>query len=572
MFVGGATLGAIELVCGAPYSGDVLRHVATLAQHSLLQQLADAYGEPRFVMLETIREFALEQLSATGGEARARARHASYYLDLAEAAVPGICSAEQVRWLDRLEADHDNLRAALEWYLAAGQIEQALRLAGALHWFWDRRGYLGEGRALLQAALDAADLAEPSEALLRAQAWALVGAAALAFDQGDRANVAVFAQQSAGLFERLGESGGLALALLRLAFVRGASDPAEARVLLGQAQSHARTTGDPWFIGLALFVSAQAVLFGAGDTAAARDFLTKALPALQASGDPYLLAHGSATLGMVDLAEGNLAAARASLESGLSIARMLHDTRSIALMAAMSADVARCQNEYWRAAELYSESLALYHELGNRGEIPAILHNQGYVALGMRDYQAAHDLFAESLRRQHAAGNSAGIAEGVAGLAALATAEGQMERATRLFAAAETIRATNPAPIWPAERFEINRHTMKLRAQLPASIHAQLWRAGQALAVEQAIAYALELAPSAPKPASGLDRLSEREREVAALVAQGATNRAIAETLVISERTVERHVANIFAKLDIGSRAQIAAFAVAAGITQAAYE
>src|SRR5919206_3974782 len=90
---------------------------------------------------------------------------------------------EQVRWLDWLEADHDNLRAAFEWYLGSGGIEEALRLAGALHWFWDRRGYLDEGRARIQAALDAAaNVPAPSDSLLRARAWALIGAAALAFD------------------------------------------------------------------------------------------------------------------------------------------------------------------------------------------------------------------------------------------------------------------------------------------------------------------------------------------------------------------------------------------------------
>ena len=443
-------------------------------------------------------------------------------------------------------------------------------MAGALHWFWDRRGYLEEGRTRIHAALDAAaNIAVPSDSLLRARAWALVGAAALAFDQGDRAAVAAFAEESAALFRQQGDRRGLTLALPRLAFVRSAADPLRARDLLAEAIEHARASGDPWFVGHALFVSAQAALFGTGDTAAARGCMTEALPALQSSGDPYLLAHGMGTLGLIDLTDGNLAAARASLEHGLALVRTLRDTRSVALIAATTADVARCQGDYVRAAELYSESLALYHELGNRTEIPAILHNQGYVALGAHDYVAARNLFAESLRRQHAASNTAGIAEGLNALAALATTQGRLERAARLFGAAETIRALHPAPIWPAERFDIDRHTRELRAGLPASIRAQLWHEGQAFTVEQAIAYALadDGHTVAQKPLSRIGSLTEREREVAALIAQGATNRAIAEALVISERTVERHVANIFAKLDVGSRTQIAAFAVEAGLT-----
>jgi non-specific serine/threonine protein kinase len=407
-----------------------------------------------------------------------------------------------------------------------------------------------------------------SEALLRARAWALIGAAALAFDQGDRAAVTAFAEESAALFRQQADGRGLALALLRLAFARSAADPRQAHELLAEAQAQARASGDPWFLGLVLFVSAQAALFGAGDTAAAQGFITEALPALESSGDPYLLAHGLSTRGLVELAGGELAAARAALERGLALVRALRDTRSVALIAATTADVARCQGDYPRAAELYSESLALYHELGNRAEIPAILHNQGYVALGTRDYAAARDLFAESLRRQHAAANTAGIAEGVGGLAALATAQGLPERAARLFGAAETIRASRAAPIWPAEQFEVDRYTSELRAQLPAPVYAQLSREGQAFTAEQAIAYARDEArASRQNPAPRAGRLTAREREVATLIAQGATNRAIAETLVISERTVERHVANIFAKLDVGSRTQIAAFAVEERLT-----
>jgi ATP/maltotriose-dependent transcriptional regulator MalT len=448
-------------------------------------------------------------------------------------------------------------------------VERALRLAGALHWFWDRRGYLDEGRARIQAALDAAaNVGGTSEALL-ARAWALAGGAALAFDQGDRAAVAVLAEESAALFRQLGDDRGLTLALLRLAFVRSAADPQRARGLLNSAIEHARASGDPWFVGLALFVSAQAALFGTGDTAAARGLMIEALPALQSSGDPYQLAHGMGTLGLIDLAAGDLAAARASLEHGLAVVRTLRDTRSVALLAATTADVARCQRDYARAAELYGESLALYYELGNTSEIPAILHNQGYVALGTGDEPAARGLFAESLRRQHAAGNTAGIGEGIGALAALATAQGQLERAARLFGAAEAMRAANPAPIWPAERFEIDRHTLELRARLPAPIWNQLWREGQSFSTERAIEYALadDQHVMAQQPPSRLDRLTEREREVAALIAQGATNRAIAEALVISDRTVERHVANMFAKLDFGSRTQIAAFAVEEGLT-----
>lgn len=567
VFVGGATPDSIEMVSGDA-SGDPLADVAVLVEQSLLRPAADPDGEPRFTMLETIREYALEQLAASGEDAALRARHAAYFLDIAERAVPYICGPEQMRWLDLLDADRHNLRAACAWALEAGQPEMALRLVAALHWFWDRRSYFAEGRASIQAALEAAaNVSAPSTTLLRARAWALLGAAALAFDQGDHAAVGAPAAASAALFEQLGDPGGLALAQLRLAFARSASNPQAARALLVSAQGHARATGTPWCAGLALFVSAQAALFGAGDTATARQCVSEALPAAEASGDLYLIGHASGTLGLIELADGHFAAARAALERALAAVRALHDKRSIALFAATTADVARCQGEYGRAGELYAEALGLYHEFGNRAEIPAILHNQGYVALGSGDYAAARDLFAESLRRQHAAGNSAGIAEGVGGLAALALAQGQVERAARLFGAAEAIRASDSPLLWPAERFEIERHSAALAARLPDAQRAQLWYESAAFPRERVIAYALaEEYTTPPKP---LASLTEREREVAALIAAGASNQAIAETLVISERTVERHVANMFAKLDVGSRTRIAVLAAEAGLGHA---
>jgi predicted ATPase len=237
VFVGGATLEAAESVCAASEPTDALADVTALAEHSLILQYGDAEGEPRFAMLETIREYALEQLAMRGEDAAIRARHAAYYLQLAEAAVPQLRGPDQARWLDWLEADHDNLRAACEWYLESGAVEEGLRLTAALHWFWDRRGYLDDGRPRLQAALAAAaSITRPSDALLRARAWALVGAAALAFDQGDRNAVSILAEESAALFQQLGDRGGLVLAQLRLAFAYSASEPQRARGLLEAAK------------------------------------------------------------------------------------------------------------------------------------------------------------------------------------------------------------------------------------------------------------------------------------------------------------------------------------------------
>lgn len=569
VFVGGATLDAIDAVCDA--DGDVLPHVHALVEHSLIRHEETA-GESRYTMLETIRAYALEQLAASGEESIVRARHAAFFLQLAEASVPHLRTAQQVRWLDALEADHDNLRAAGDWLLQSGDVESALRLAGALHWFWDRRGYLDEGRARMHAALSAAAKVDsPSVDLQRARAWALAGAAALAFDQGDRDAVSALAAQSAALFRQAGDNEGLVLASLRLAFARQASDPQAAGALLNEALALAQAAESSWFIALALFVAAQAALFGAHDVALALARIREAIRALDEDGDPWLLAHCRGIQGLALLAAGDLAAARDSLEHGLATARTLNDRRSVALLAATTADVARCQADYPRASELYGESLALYQQLGNHAELPALLHNQGYVALGMGDGATARALFIESLHRQHAAGNVAGVAEGLHGLAAVAVAGKQLDHAAKLMGAAEAMRAANPAPVWPAELHENRRHLDALRGLLPASRFTSLWREGEAMGMEQAMAVALDDEEAlAHKSASRAGSLSAREREIAALIAQGASNHAIAERLVISERTVERHISNIFAKLDFGSRTQIVRFAIENGLARRA--
>lgn len=569
VFHGGADLDAIERVCWPDERGDLLPALQALVDQSCVRQQPDRAGEPRFTMLETIREYARTRLA--DGEADLRLRHAQYFLELAEHAAPLLRGGAQRPWLDRLEVEHDNLRAACGFFLAARRPLEALRLVAALHWFWERRGHLQEGRRLIAQALAIAEeppVADPT--LQRARGWALIGAATLAFNQGDWPAAATTAEAAHDLLRPLSDHPGLSLALLRLAFVRAMAEPGAAGDLLAAARVYAAAAADPWFVGLAHFVSAQVALFSAHDVATARAQMSAATPALRASDDPWLFAHGLITTGSIALAEGDLAAARAALEEGLLLAQSLGEPRTQALVAATTADVARCQGDYPRAAELYHESLALYYMLGNVGEIPAILHNQGYVALAQGDRIASRELFAESLRRQQAQANLAGIAEGLAGLAAVALAEGGPTRAARLFGTVAALRAEHPGPVWPAERYEVERQRAALRAQLPEAQIAAHARAGGALALDAAIAEALAPPPArtgvAAHPASG--GLTPREHEVARLVAQGYTNRAIADRLVISERTAEHHVANILAKLDFSARAQIAAWVASTAPTR----
>ncbi len=177
VFVGGYTLAAAEAVCNADgdLEGDILDGVAGLVDKSLLQQEEQADGEPRFLMMETIREYALERLAASGEAEAMRQQHATFFLQLAEEADPKVRSTEQATWYRRLEVEHDNLRAALHWTLEHQEVEIGLRLAGALWAFW--RQHLREGRSWLEQVL----VQPGARARTAARAKALLGAGALAF-------------------------------------------------------------------------------------------------------------------------------------------------------------------------------------------------------------------------------------------------------------------------------------------------------------------------------------------------------------------------------------------------------
>lgn len=589
VFAGSFTLEAVEGICPdeALEPAALLDILSNLVDHSLVMVERPPDGQPWYRLLETIRQYGQEKLQAAAESSLLRDRHLAWYLALAEMAEAGLRGPQQGAWLERLEREHGNLRAALDWSQAAGHIEQGLRLAASLHWFWDRRGYLSEGRVRLQALLERSQeqvAAVPtSTSFQRARGYALYGAASLAFDQGDGEASATLAAESVALFRQLNDRRGLSLALPRLAFSRGmASD--QARRLLAESLKLAQELDEVWLLGLNHMLVGQ-VAFFQGEYLPAQIELEAALTLLRRIGDLWGMVHTLSILGQVKLALGEFEPARPYLEESLRTARELGDMRSIALVAAAAADVARCQQDYDRAGELYAESMALYRKLGNQAEIPAILHNLGYVALGQGNYQAAHTFFADSLQQQLERGNRAGIAEGLAGLAALAGALAALKRAAQLFGAAAAIRETIAGPVWPAERFEVKRHEAAVQARLAGPSYARLEAAGRAMTVEQAVAYALqEVRQATACPTAGREGragplspqsvkqhfggLTAREREVATLVAAGHSNRAIAAALVITERTAERHVANILAKLGFTSRAQIAAWAVQKGLSQ----
>ena len=265
---------------------DILNGLTSLVDNSLLRPIASAGDEPRFTMLETIREYAVERLEESGEAPIIRERHARYYLDLIETAEPSFFGATRMILLPRLKVEHDNLRAALRSALSSGETVLALRLAGALAWFWYDHGHVSEGRRWLEAVLSTAEAAPPA-----AMVKALIGAGGLAHRQFDLHAATQQLEAGLRLSRVLGDDWSSALALINLGLVaHDQGDYERARLLHEESLGLCRAAGNIWGIGTSLSNLGWAALF-AGDLERARAFAQEALAVRRELGDRLGIAY-----------------------------------------------------------------------------------------------------------------------------------------------------------------------------------------------------------------------------------------------------------------------------------------
>jgi len=331
VFAGNCTLEAAEAVCATsgPSPTPVLDRLASLINNNLARVEVDGAGdeEPRFGMLETMREYGLERLEAAGEDAAVRDRHAAYYLALAEAAERELMGAGQERWLDRIEAARDNLRAALDWARehAGDGDERALQLAGALWRFWWMRGHLAEGRRWLEGLL----VRGGGSAAVRARA--LNGAGNLAWGQGDYAGATAWYEESIVFWRQVGDAVGIARALSNLGLV----------------------------------------LYEQGDLggAQARHEESMALHRQQHDPDLWSIAATLNNLGRAVHEQGDRTRARALFAESLALKQEIGDSTGTAATLGNLADMASADGDYALAATLYRDSVALYRDLGDQGGI-----------------------------------------------------------------------------------------------------------------------------------------------------------------------------------------------------------
>jgi len=568
VLVGGGTLAVVEAVADVPpcWSGVVVDSLTSLLDHSLVQRTWTADGQPRFSMLETVRAFALEHLNAVGEAQFVAARHAAQMRQFVQNATEQLHGPEQAVWLQRIDAELGNLRAALAWSAAdGGDTVLALELATALCWYWNVRGNFGEGQNWLQQAL-----ARPSTVAPAARARALAWASVFAVEQGDSEAASAFAHESITVAEEddlLSRATALE-ALGLIAFTYNAYEAAHARYM--QSLQLARRLGTHQIVALILHRLGKLALVR-GEYEQAETAFTEALQISRVNGDTGVIARSLSYLGQIALWRSEYRRAVALFDDALTLVRSLGDTMSTAAILNDRGEAGRALGQYNEVAAYYRESAALWQRLGQRIKMSGPLYNLGLVALQRRDGVTAHAHFSHSLAIWHELGDTRGVALCLMGYAGCALLHHQAVQATRFLGAAAALRESTGVVFDPVDRVIYEQYVAGARNQLGAERFATASAEGHALTLAQAVAEAqvwamsgipepFDAAPSAPAG------LTAREVEVLRLVARGYTNGQVAAHLVISPRTVNAHLSSIYRKVDVSSRNAATRFAIEHGL------
>jgi predicted ATPase len=458
VFAGGFTLEAVEAVCAfdaastlsSPEAdeGAGLEQLAQLLDKSLVQPQQGMGGEPRFSMLETIHEYAQEQLEASEEAAAVQERHANYFLRLAEESDPHMFGPEREVWMERLDREEANLRAALAWSKAdRNAVQTGLRLVGALSMYWFLHDDVREGRTWLEGMLARTDGTDRSAA----RGHALLGAGWLAWIEGDYEAASPRVEESLSIAREMGDKRAIGYAEWLLGIVRmGQRDGAAARPLLEESRTIFKELGDVWYEAMVLYY-----------------------------------------LGMATYFSGDRAGARAHYEESLRLFRQLGDVFGVTLLVSALEVVGLPQSDEETARSLYEQSLPLLRASQDRGRLGMILINLGDNWLHQYgDEQQAKMLYKQGLnlwQDMQRVDNGLGIVKALAGMAEVAAAQGQAERAGRLFGAADRL-----LPASSNYRDGLNRRVAETRAHLDAATFEAGWTAGQAMTVEQAVTDALQ--------------------------------------------------------------------------------
>ena len=521
VFPASFSIQAVEAVC-ADEPGAVLDALSSLVNRSLVITESGRDGETRYRLLETLRALAAEHLAASGQAEQVHQRHAEWFADQAARAELEFYGPHQGHWLRWVEREHDDLRKAVDWAIEGGDATSALRTASACSWSWGLHMRWSESRALLQRVLSMSGALRPTA--LRGRA--LLGLGEVSAFLGDL-------DAAQACFEETTAIG------LEIADERLAMEGRGARQLVFQ------------FLGDFTSLEAEAVHI---------------LEFARRTGYTWAEIRELETLAHVAASRGNRDQAAAYLTDGERLARSTGDIWSLARVLEALGDVRRSAGEHPRAGSLYRESQSLFAELG-LGPYPGVIHNLGYVALAAAEPWAAAEHFGEAMDLFRRVGDWRGAAECVIGFGCVLSASGLTGEAVRLFSAGQAALAALGTQLWPSNRRDYERWLANARNRLADSTFADAWAAGRKLTLESAIAACAAGHVTSPhRAATPVSPLTAREREVASLVAKGLSNRQVAKALVVTEKTAANHLQRVLDKLDLHSRAQLAARATELGL------
>jgi predicted ATPase/DNA-binding winged helix-turn-helix (wHTH) protein/predicted negative regulator of RcsB-dependent stress response len=448
VFWGGCTLEGAEAVCNTKndLGADIFDLMSSLVDKSLVQQRPQDTDEPRFRMLETIREYAVERLQQSREEAATKRAHAAYCLVLAEEGNPDLAEPERSAWLTRCDIEHDNFRAALDWLFQTRELDWSFRFCIALFRFWDMREHSAEGWTRLERLLQMAGTEFPRE---RAKTSLFLGAFATA--QGGFPTATRYLEQGRAIYEEL-------------------EDPS----------------------GVAVTVNALAIMSrDRGDYATAKRHFERSLAYWRQVNDRLATARCLHNLGNVSRICEDYISARMALAEAMQIFEELGDDSGVAWALNQQGDIAREQGDLTEARVLYQRALSAFRSARDRWGQARSLADLGGIACELGEQSVAYEHYRESLDIFSALEHRRGIARVLEGLACVALHKGDARRALSVAAAASHLRHLVSAPLPSTEKLKLDQKMADVRHQLGEPESRKVWDEGYAMNIEAAIRYAL---------------------------------------------------------------------------------
>jgi predicted ATPase len=451
VFSGGCTLEAARAVWADDEVSEVpmLEGLASLVDKSMLQHKRRDNGEPRFVMLEVLREYALEELDSAGQREHVQRRHANYYLDLVETVEPGPEEPDLPTWMKQLEEEHDNIRAALTWALEKNEVDVALHIAGAVWKLWQIHGHVEEGMKWMQIILS-----RSGGQISTARAKVLWGAGWLGMVTGNLSQSRKYFEEGAAISRQL---------------------------------------NDRRYLGLALH-GIGAVARGQGDFSSSRAAFDESLPLFQSLGNAEDIAWTFEHLGATAIEQGDFEQAISYLSQALVRFQALRQHWACAEALTFLGHAALQQHNYVLAQTRYEEALKIYQELEDLPNVATMNSYVGATLFGRGDYQQAVGLYKASLLLARDFKDYWGVTWGVERLAEVAEKLGQLDRAVRLWGAAESLRKVSGVSWHPGfHSYYTEQRFMSLKDELGEARWEQLWAEGQSTGLNEIVTHAMEV-------------------------------------------------------------------------------